>query len=337
MAIKAEDFIAPTEEDLRNDLTADERTAIEEAEKDEAAELKAAGDDADAAALADAGAEKDKGDDGADDKAGTAEAKDKDDEADKPDAAATEAEDDDKENDDAAAADDKQRAPRQAVPDWQAPENAAAKLKEINDKRDAIAEKFDAGELSAKDLLSQQRELDAQERAIERAKDRAEMRHEMTVAVWQQTTVPEFMEKHSHYSENPTLWNMLDAEVRRRQVEAEKNGKDQFAPSILLDADKAIRKSLAKLGIAKPEADEADDKQPAADEQNKQQAVGADGKKPGKPEMPPSLAKIPASDITGTDSKYSALDRLADKDPTAFEDAMAKLPEAEKEAYLARH
>lgn len=224
-------------------------------------------------------------------------------------------------------AEEKARAPRQAVPDWQAPENAEAKLTEIATKRDELADKFDAGELTAKELLAEQRKLDKQERDIERAADRAQMAGEMVVAVWEKSTVPAFLDAHAHYRANPVLLGMLDTEVRRQQAAASEEGKDPLDPAILTKADEAIRAAVAALG------GEVKPAQPTA----KETAKGAKAAEQAqKPEIPPTLGKIPAAEITGTDSKYAALDRMADADPLAFENAMAKLSQSERDAYLAQ-
>lgn len=224
------------------------------------------------------------------------------------------------------AADAKDEPHRQAVPAWSAPADAAAKLKEIETTRDALAERFDNGEISAKDLLTEQRKLDRQERDIERQQDRAEMAREMTEAVWLQNTVPSFLEVNPHYRDNPTLHGMLDAEVRRQQVAASEAGKDPLAPSILAAADKAIRESLSALGTNLPAAGKAEGK--AADVKPAPKLDAA-----GKPAIPPSLANIPAAEISGTDSKFATLDRL---DPIELEAALTRMPESEREMYLAR-
>ena len=50
----------------------------------------------------------------------------------------------------------------------------------------------------------------------------------------------------------------------------------------------------------------------------------------------PSLANVPAADVDQPgDDKFAMLDRLADKDPVAYERALDKLSEAEREEYLA--
>lgn len=345
MTLKADDFVV-------EGLTEDEQKALDEGQAEDAADVvantnpdvaeatgegaKAAADKAAADAKATdekAAADKAAADKAAADKA-TADAKAKAD----ADAAAAADPAKAKADADAKAAADKAAADklaadakvastaRNAIPDWQAPADAAAKLAEINKARDALADKFDAGELTARELLQQQRALDSQERQIERAQDRAEMAVEFTQANWLKTTVPQFLDAHAHYRDNPTLHGMLDTEVRRLQVAASEAGKDPLDPSILVEADKAIKTSLGALGVAAPAADAKTETKPAGD---KQPAAA-------KPAIPPTLGSVPAADISGTDSKYSAIDRLADSDPVAFEDAVGRLSETERDAYLSR-
>jgi hypothetical protein len=218
---------------------------------------------------------------------------------------------------------------RQVMPDWQAPADAEAKLTEITTKRDELADKFDAGELTAKELLAEQRALDKQERDIERALDRAQMAGEMTVAVWEKSTVPAFLDAHAHYRDNPVLLGALDAEVRRQQVAASEAGGDPLDPSILSKADSAIREALGTIGAAP--AKEAAKAETTVETEAAKAAAAAE-----KPAIPPTLGKVPASEINSTDSKYASLDRLADVNPLAFEDAMGKMSESERETYLAR-
>lgn len=213
-------------------------------------------------------------------------------------------------------------APRQAVPDWKAPADAQVKLDAIAAERIALAKKFDDGEITRADEIAAQMKLEREQRQIERALDRAQDAAEMTEAVWVQTIVPDFLGANPHYRDNPTLNTLLDAEVRKLQVQAGKDGKNPLAPSILVEADEAIKKSLGAFGFAPTGKAAAADVKPGA----------------GVPkvEIPPSLAKIPAAGISDTDGKFSALDRLADSNPLAFEEAVGRMSEQEREHYLAR-
>jgi len=52
--------------------------------------------------------------------------------------------------------------------------------------------------------------------------------------------------------------------------------------------------------------------------------------------IPPTLARVPASDIEATDlSPYGALDRLADSNPIEYERRLGELSERDRATYLA--
>lgn len=208
-----------------------------------------------------------------------------------------------------------------AVAAWKAPEGAENQLKELNEKRLAVAEQFDQGEITAKELIAQTAEIDAQIRRLERQIDRAEATRDQAERAWQDHTVPAFLADHPHYRDNPALLGLLDQEVRRLQVAASESGKNPLSPAILAAADQAIRDQLGKIGVALPA------KTPAAKPEKSDQSL--------KPKIPPSIANLPATDITDTDDgRYSGLDRLAERDPVAYEAALARMSDAEREAYL---
>ena len=51
--------------------------------------------------------------------------------------------------------------------------------------------------------------------------------------------------------------------------------------------------------------------------------------------VPPNLGKVPASTANDTDDgKFAHLDRLAESDPLAFEAALAKMSDAQRDEYM---
>ena len=56
---------------------------------------------------------------------------------------------------------------------------------------------------------------------------------------------------------------------------------------------------------------------------------------PGKkPQVPPTLAKVPADEIDDAEGgRFARLDRLSSKDPHAFEEAMMKMSSKDRAAY----
>lgn len=311
MVIKADDFMPA--DDV---LTADERAALEEGAAEDVAAVAAAKDDAADAAdpdveYVDAGAKITPADAKAELKAEKAE-----DTAKVEDKAEAEAEAEVKADTTETTAADEPAPRERIVP--QVPSDADAKLAALEAKREALADKFDAGEITAKDLFKETGALDREARQIERLVERAEFHAEATKATWLNSSVPAFLDAHPHYND-AGLQAQLDAQVRQMQTKAIAEGKDQFNPGILVAADKALKESMAKLlGMKLPET-----VAPA-------KADGKGVKRTGDV-LPPTLATVPAADIASTDSKYAHLDRLQG---VAFEDAFAKLPEAEREAFL---
>jgi hypothetical protein len=112
--------------------------------------------------------------------------------------------------------------------------------------------------------------------------------------------------------------------VRHLQVAAMEKGEDPLDSAILAEAHKAISEAVQSLTGEKPA-------KPDALAPDKAAAPGV----PKRPAPPPTLASVPSADITDTNSEFAVLDRMADADPTKFEDALAKMPEHERERYLA--
>ena len=56
---------------------------------------------------------------------------------------------------------------------------------------------------------------------------------------------------------------------------------------------------------------------------------------PRKPKVVPNIGSLPAAQANDTDDgKFAYLDRLADSDPLKYEATLAKLSDADREAYL---
>lgn len=201
-----------------------------------------------------------------------------------------------------------------------APADAAAKLTEISTKKDELFTKFDDGDITAKEYQAGLDTLNKQERDIEldirEAKLAEKMEAQRQANDWK-ATVDGFIAKNPRYSpeKSQSMYQLLDLEVRRvAGMEEFKNRSDAAAGrEILAKAHENIAK---ELGFdAKPAAPKAPVK---------------------KPDAIPSLHGTPAadqSDVSG--GKYAVLDRLASNDPLAYEEALMKLPDGERNAYLA--
>lgn len=198
----------------------------------------------------------------------------------------------------------------------EAPEDAAAQLESISSKKEELITQFDDGDITAKEYQQQLDALAKQEREIERALDKAEIAAEMEKQrkynEWV-STVNGFLDTNKVYKDNPRLYRALDQEVK--DVAATPEAANWDGNQILKKAHENLSEAFG-LGKAAPAAD------------------GKPGKT--KPNLPPNLAKVPAADTNDMGAgKYAALDRLAAENPIAYEEHLAKMPDAERDAYLA--
>lgn len=217
------------------------------------------------------------------------------------------------------------------IPNWQPPADLKVKYDDVAKRKSELALKFDEGDIGARDYQGELDKLNGEEKALDRevikAETKAEMGRDMRIANWTEVTVPDFLADHPEY-EDPDLNAMLDAKVRQLQT-AEKSPfvNTPLSPRVLEAAHKALTEAAAKLaGVKSGEA--AGDKK-AANGKEKLEA-----KDPAKRKLAPNLGALPASDINDTgEGRFAALDKLKGIE---YEDALAKLTEAEQEAYLAQ-
>lgn len=219
------------------------------------------------------------------------------------------AEDDPKAEDDPAAESSLPPAPILVA---EAPQDAEARLTEIQTKKDELINQFDDGDITAKEYQQQLDALAKQQRDIEFAVNKAEMAAEMEKQrkynEWV-GTVNSFLNVNKVYRENPRLYKALDQEVK--DVSATPEAANWDGNQILAQA----HKNLVEAFNLKPTAN-------------------SDGG--NKPNIPPTLGKIPAADNNEMGgNRFAALDRLQNTNPIAYEEALAKMPESERDAYLA--
>lgn len=210
-------------------------------------------------------------------------------------------------------------APQQSAPILVAPppEDATAKLAEIDTKKEALLTQFDEGDITAKDYQKQLDALAKEERAIERAQDRAELAAQMDQQRLQNdwnTTCATFVESHAVYKDNPRLYKALDAEVR--ELASKPETAQWTGQQFLNEAHKNLKAAFGFQEAAAP-ADKQQDKRTPR-------------------ELPPNLAKVPAADVQDTDGgRFAVLDRMANTDPEGYEETLAKMSQNERDAYLA--
>lgn len=206
----------------------------------------------------------------------------------------------------------------------EAPADADAKLKEIEDQKSALIDKFDDGEITAKEYQSQLDALNKQQREIEFAVQKAQLAQEMNeqqrVNTWL-AQVREFTTKeHPEYSTSKFRWVALDTAVK--EIGSDPANANLSGAEIL---EQAHARVVADLGEAPSNAT----------------AKESDGKKRPlkgpKAEPPPTLAKVPAADPNGIeDGKFAVIDRLMAEDPEAAEERLMRMSAEDRDAFLAR-
>lgn len=216
----------------------------------------------------------------------------------------------------------KQPEPQPAAstfPKYEAPADAKAKLEDLTKREDALAAKFDDGELTAAEYRQQQRALDNDRDELKNQIFRAQLSEDAARAAWFGNTVTDFLSKHTQYEDGSLMYNALDREVRRLQTANAEEGKSQYDPAILLQAHQNIEASARKAFGVGPTTPTT----PKPGEQKR--------------EIPPSIGGLPAADAEDTDGgEFAALDRLGETDPLAYERALEKMPDAKREQYLAQ-
>ena len=209
--------------------------------------------------------------------------------------------------------------PPQPAPILVAPpaSDATAKLAEIEERKNTLLEQFDNGDVTAKEYQKQLDSISKEERAIERAQDRAELAAQMEQQRLQNdwnATCANFVESHTIYKDNPRLYKALDAEVR--ELAAKPETSSWSGQKFLDEAHKALKQAF---GFSEGVSPDRNGGKPA----------------PRGRELPPNLAKVPAADVQDTNGgRFAVLDRLSSSDPIAYEEALSKMSQADRDAYL---
>lgn len=188
---------------------------------------------------------------------------------------------------------------------------AAAKLAKIK-----LAEKFDEGEITAVEYAKQTEELNDFQRELEnrrfKAQLAAESQQSRELDSWEETC-SEFLSAHPEVSKSKLRYDSFDYAVRLvtgDPANSELTGAQQL--------EKAYQNWVTELGI-----------------QVDQTAQSGAKPDPRKPKVVPNIGSLPAAQANDTDDgKFAYLDRLADSDPLKYEATLAKLSDADREAYL---
>lgn len=198
---------------------------------------------------------------------------------------------------------------------------AEAKLADIETQKADALTKFDDGDMTAREYQEAVDKLGKEERKLEREIDRAklagELQEQASKNAWY-ATCDGFIAAHPVYSAatNPRMNRLFNAEVI--DIANSEEGKSMGGSDILTKA----HANLVEAGIV------AETATPAA-------AKPARAAIPKK-ELPPTLARVPATNVNDTeDNKYAALDRLQTTDPIAYEEKLMAMSESQRRAYEA--
>lgn len=201
-------------------------------------------------------------------------------------------------------------------------DDAEARTKELEGKLDAMAQQFEDGEITTTEFLKQQREIGRDLIRIEMQQFRTELSNETTQARSEQAwyeSVGKFLGDNPEISTSELRLQSYDA-VLRGVTGDEANAGKSDVELLTMARDKWAK----ELGIEPKPA--AKDPKPTTETPRKS---GQD-----RPATP-SLNDVPAAQQqTMDDGKFSHLDRLADSDPVAFEEALGKLSPELREQYL---
>lgn len=205
----------------------------------------------------------------------------------------------------------------------QAPEDAEAKLAEIASKKEALADQYEAGEITLKDMMKQADALSKEALDIEMARREAELAQKMEAQRVQNVWVQDcnnFLAAHAEYKDAERL-QQLDETIKalaRIPSNAGMSNQDALA--------KAHRMVRAMNGEPVDDAPKAAAPAPAkvAPPQVK------------KPEIPPDIGKLPAAAMNDTTGgEFAALESLRKSgNVEAYEDALSSLSEAARARYL---
>lgn len=196
------------------------------------------------------------------------------------------------------------------------PADIEAKRTALDTQEDDLVKKFDEGDITFAEYNKELRSLNRERADLDRAELKAELAQEAQQSqveqTWQ-TTANTFVAEHPLISKNETTWSSFDAIVRRVTAETMQKGEQ---PS-RRDLEKAYKQWTEDLGISDAGTQKLQPKQ-------KKQNV-----------VPPNLGKAPAATANDTDDgKFAHLDRLAESDPLAFEAALAKMSDAQRDEYM---
>lgn len=195
------------------------------------------------------------------------------------------------------------------------PADIQAQRTEIDEKEDALDKQFDEGDITFSEHKKALREINQQRNALDRAELKAELAAEAYQTQidnsWQASQTAFFASHPELNTANEVQMTALDHLVRQETKATLDKGGSIGVPEL----ERAYTKYKQAFNI-----EAAAPNQAKATGTKKENAV------------PPNLGKLPAATANDTDDgKFAHLDRL---EGVAFEDALAKLSDAQRDEYL---
>lgn len=199
-----------------------------------------------------------------------------------------------------------------------APENAEELFNAISAEEDALAQKFDEGDITAKEYRDGLNKLTAQREELNWSARKADLARELEetakVNAWHKEVQDFMTTRAAHITKSHAQMVAFDEIVKKVTAD----------PANMTLSDRAQLEKAYKIYVA--EANEA-----LGVVQKAQQPPAETP--PARPtrNIPPTLARVPAAEPeTIEGSRFANLDRLATMDPVAYEAAVAKMTEAER-------
>lgn len=190
----------------------------------------------------------------------------------------------------------------------QLPDDFDQQVSSIEAAKNDLYTKFDEGDLTTAEYAKQLDELNKQERALERLRDRAEYDQQQRWNNWANVTVAGFLNSNPQYQGNDMLLGLLDQEVRKLQQQSDTFDNPQF----LADAHAKISEAFPQIFGA-----------------STQEGQGKKADTPAtaaKARTVPTLAGVPAASIDQPgENKFAQLDDLATKDPLKYEAELERM------------
>ena len=195
------------------------------------------------------------------------------------------------------------------------PADIQAQRTAIDEKEDALDKQFDEGDITFSEHKKALREINQQRNALDRAELKAELAAEAYQTQidnsWQASQTAFFASHPELNTANEVQMTALDHLVRQETKATLDKGGSIGVPEL----ERAYTKYKQAFNI-----------EAAAPKQAKAPSAKNEGV------IPPNLGKLPAATANDTDDgKFAHLDRL---EGVAFEDALAKLSDAQRDEYL---